>query len=77
LNINDELGPGQALSQLVVVPLEFAHRLAERIVFGLGAATMRRQASVSITAHSLSPAKGHPTHEMKRCSVKRKSGVKG
>jgi hypothetical protein len=50
LNVDDDLSARQALSQLVVLLHELAHRFSEGILLGLGAAPMRRQTQVALLA---------------------------
>lgn len=44
MNINDDLGLAQLLSQALILPAEFLHFLLLRIPFGLGTALVRGQA---------------------------------
>ena len=57
MNVDNEFRSRQTLRQLAIVPLELAHLFRKRAVFGLRAASLRRQTLVALLA---------PVREMRR-----------
>jgi hypothetical protein len=50
LHVDNELGAGQPLRQMAVLPLQLAHFIEERIALGFGAAPVGSQAPVALLA---------------------------